>query len=121
MDSPESIIMGFNFPFDVVCVNAVRSSSIPLLSSKYSEAVVLDFLTSRMIIIILFYNYMQKVTCLLRLTFLFVNWALVSLFAACSDGVVRVFKLDDVSSKSFKYVLELLPDYQFIVAEISVL
>lgn len=26
------------------------------------------------------------------------------LHAACADGVVRVFKLDDASNKSFKYV-----------------
>ena len=26
------------------------------------------------------------------------------LFSACADGVVRVYKLDDASSKSFKYV-----------------
>ena len=25
-------------------------------------------------------------------------------FSACADGVVRVYKLDDASSKSFKYV-----------------
>lgn len=27
-----------------------------------------------------------------------------SFFSACADGVVRVYKLDDASSKSFKYV-----------------
>lgn len=36
--------------------------------------------------------------------FLLIVFFFFALQTACADGVVRVFKLDDVSSKSFKYV-----------------
>ncbi|KAL6495413.1 hypothetical protein OROGR_029976 [Orobanche gracilis] len=39
----------------------------------------------------------------------FVHWAALSYMKACGDGVVRVFRLDDASSKSFKFLRISLP------------
>lgn len=37
---------------------------------------------------------------------LFLFLSLLCLKTACADGVIRVFKLDDASSKSFKYAIK---------------